>query len=80
MPPPHPLCDALPAVLITPAPRPPTQQPAGGSASPTAGGSTCSKHGFYPCRQAPPGNSSAHNQRPCLSNPLPPKTPWQHTC
>lgn len=42
MPPPHclppasrPLCDALPAVLITPALRPPTQQPACDSASPT---------------------------------------------
>ena len=37
------------------------------------GGSTYSKHGFHFYRQASPGNSSAHNQRPCLSNPLPPR-------
>jgi len=91
MPPPHlsslrlplasrPLCDALPAALIIPALRPPAQRPACGSASPTPSCSICSKHGFHFYRQASPGNSSAHNQRPCLSNPLPHRVLQQHTC
>lgn len=76
MPPPH----CLPPALRRPPDRP--HHPGAQAANPTTclrlsfsnpGGSTYSKHGFHPCRKASPGNSSAHSQRPCLSNPLPPR-------
>ena len=74
MPPPH----CLPPALRRPPDCP--HHPGAQAANPTTclrlsfsnpGGSTYSKHGFHFYRQASPGNSSAHNQRPCLSNPLP---------
>jgi len=74
MPPPH----CLPPALRRPPDCP--HHPGAQAANPTTclrlsfsnpGGSTYSKHGFHFYRQASPGNSSAHNQRPCLSSMKP---------